>query len=197
MSNILIVYAHPKTPKSFNQDLLAELVKSLESDNHNIKVRDLYAQHFQNLLTTDDLIALHAGDTPMDIREEQDCIVWADTLVFIYPIWWAATPAIMKGYFDRIFAYGFAYRVGGGKTFGLLNDKNAVVINSTGTPYDVYEEQGFYSAMKLLVDKGIFEFCGFNRVEHLFYGGTPTAPKDVVRNYIDDAILKIRAFLGQ
>ena len=195
MSNILIVYAHPKTPQSFNQRVLLALVEALERENNNVKIRDLYAEHFQSNLTTDDLITLHAGDVPMDIQEEQNCIVWADTLVFIYPIWWASAPAVMKGYFDRVLAYGFAYVTEAGRTRGLLTDKRAVVKNSTGTPFDVYESQGFYSAMRLLVDKGVFEFCGFNEVRHLFYGGTPTAKPDVVQSYIDDAVANVLDFL--
>ena len=197
MSNILIIYAHPKTPKSFNQDLLQTLTSHLESQNHEIKIRDLYAQHFQSHLTTDDLIALHSNTTPMDIQEEQNYIIWANTIIFIYPIWWASAPAIMKGYFDRILAYGFAYKIENGQTKGLLTDKKAIIINSTGTPYDTYERLGFYRAMQFLTDTGIFEFCGFKKISHLFYGGTPTATQDTIQTYIINAIKITDKFIAE
>ena len=196
MSNILVVYAHPKTPKSFNQDLLAALTKGLENQNHNVKIRDLYAMHFNNQLTTDDLIALHSNSTPLDIQEEQNHLNWCDTAIFIYPIWWASAPAIMKGYFDRILAYGFAYKTEAGSTQGLLTTKKAIILNSTGTPDEIYNKNGFHNAIKLLSDKGIFEFCGFKDVTHLFFGATPTSSPEKIQTYIDTAIKETIKFIS-
>lgn len=44
-----------------------------------------------------------------DVKKEQDYVSWADTMVFIYPIWWGGMPAIARGYLDRVFSHGFAY----------------------------------------------------------------------------------------
>ncbi len=197
MANILLIYGHPKTPNSFNFELKEKLVQVLKSKGHNVLVRDLYEISFNPLLSSNDLEKIHNKEIPDDVKQEQEFIKHADIIIFIYPIWWAGQPAIIKGYIDRVFSYGFAYVYKGNKVIGLLSDKRAIIINSTGSNYQDYESQGFYNSMKLLVDKGIFEFCGFKKIKHLFYGGVPTAsPKDreiFQNNAIEETIIEVEA----
>ena len=103
----------------------------------------------------------------------------------------------MKGYFDRILAYGFAYKTENGKTKGLLIDKKAIIINSTGTPDNIYQNNGFHKAMELLIDKGIFEFCGFKKTKHIFFGATPTASQETIKNYITKANAEVEKFIKE
>lgn len=175
MANILLIYGHPKTPTSFNFELKEKLTTALKSKGHNVLVRDLYEISFNPLLSSKDLEMIHNHEIPDDIKKEQEFIKNADTIIFIYPIWWAGQPAIIKGYIDRVFSYGFAYIYKGNKVIGLLPDKKAIIINSSGTPNEVYEKFGYHKAIKLLTDEGIFGFCGFKKVKHLFFGGIPTA----------------------
>ena len=197
MANILLIYGHPKTPKSFNFDLKEKLVEALKQHGHNVLVRDLYEISFNPLLSSKDLELIHNGQISEDIRKEQEFIKNADTIIFIYPIWWAGQPAIIKGYIDRVFSYGFAYMYKGGKVMGLLPDKKAIIINSNGNPSALYEKEGFYNSMKSLVDKGIFAFCGFSKIKHLFYGDMSTKSDDDkckdINNAIDETIIEIEA----
>lgn len=75
-------------------------------------VRDLYAMHFAPSLSGRDLLTFAEAQTPSDIAEEQRHIAWADRVTFIYPLWWSAMPAMLKGYVDRVFAEGFAFSFG-------------------------------------------------------------------------------------
>lgn len=52
------------------------------------------------------------GTQSADIAGEQEKLLWADTVIFQFPLWWFSLPAIMKGWIDRVYAYGFAYGVG-------------------------------------------------------------------------------------
>lgn len=179
MANILLIYGHPKTPTSFNFELKEKLTTALKEKGHKVLVRDLYEISFNPLLSSKDLEMIHNHEIPDDIKKEQEFIKNADTIIFIYPIWWAGQPAIIKGYIDRVFSYGFAYVYKGNKVIGLLTDKSAIIINSSGTPNETYKKLGYHKAIKLLTDKGIFGFCGFKKVKHLFFGGIPTAtPKE-------------------
>ena len=47
-----------------------------------------------------------------DAKTEIEKLLWADTLILQFPLWWFSMPAILKGWVDRVFAYGFAYGVG-------------------------------------------------------------------------------------
>lgn len=195
MVNILLVYGHPKTPTSFNFSLKEKLVSVLKSKGYNVLVRDLYEVSFNPLLSSEDLAKLHNNEIPDDIKQEQEFIKNADVIIFIYPIWWAGSPAIIKGYIDRVFSYGFAYMYRGNKVVGLLTDKRAIVINSNGSPYELYENEGFYSAMRKVVDDGIFRFCGFNKIKHIFFGGIMNKTqeeKDMnIKQAIDETVIEI------
>ncbi|MNR24162.1 FMN-dependent NADH-azoreductase 2 [compost metagenome] len=108
------------------------------------------------------------GKVTDDVKTEQDFITWADQIIFIYPIWWTGMPAIMKGYIDRVFSYGFAYRYDQGIQKGLLTDKSTIIINSHGKSNAEYEAIGMDKALALTSDVGIFNYCGL-KIKHHFY----------------------------
>lgn len=103
----LVVYAHP-VAGSVNHQLLNSVLESLKG--HEVEVRDLNQLAFNPVLSSEDLAGQRRGEVATDVKTEQDFIREADVITFIYPIWWAGLPAILKGYVDRVFSYGFAYR---------------------------------------------------------------------------------------
>lgn len=171
----LIVYAHPN-PNSFNSAELETLQSALKQGGHEVRVRDLYAEKFNPVLGPADFQAMAAGSLPRDISVEQSHLQWADTAVFLYPVWWASMPAMLKGYVDRVFLKGFAYDYGrDGSIVPLLKGKKAAVFNTTGSPYEFYERSGMHKSIRQAVDEGIFAFCGMEVLRHEFFGGVPTA----------------------
>lgn len=160
----LIVYAHPNTD-SLNHAILETTVNSLKKNGHEVIVRDLYALDFYPVLKPEDTKVMKAVETPQDIQIEQEYLTEADVITFIYPIWWAGLPAILKGYVDRVFSYGFAY--GPSK---MLKGKKGFMISTFGTPKEMYDQTGMTVGLKVTSDTGIFEFVGIEPVEHLFFG---------------------------
>lgn len=71
-----------------------------------------------------------------DLVQAQADITWAEHLAFVYPIWWGGIPALMKGFFDRIFLPGFAFKYREGKAFPdkLLKGKTAHLLVTMDTP---------------------------------------------------------------
>jgi NAD(P)H dehydrogenase (quinone) len=165
----LIVYAHPN-PESLNHAILDTTVNTLKKNGHEVVVRDLYALDFQPVLKPEDTAAMKAGKTPDDIKTEQEFVAEADVITFIYPIWWTGLPAILKGYVDRVFAFGFAYSAGPEGVIKLLEGKKGFIINTHGTPNEVYDEIGMTVGLKVTSDIGIFDFTGIEPVEHLLFG---------------------------
>ncbi|MEI7025016.1 NAD(P)H-dependent oxidoreductase [Paenibacillus sp. y28] len=178
--NHLVVYAHPHAD-SFNHAILETTVNALKAKGHEVNVRDLYALNFQPVLKAEDTAAMRAGQTPADIQAEQDLISKADVITFIYPIWWTGMPAILKGYVDRVFSYGFAYASSDEGIVKLLTGKKGLMINTHGTPKEIYDQIGMTAGLKITTDTGIFEFTGIEPVEHLLFGSVP---------YVDDAARK-------
>ncbi|MCJ7933069.1 MAG: NAD(P)H-dependent oxidoreductase [Chryseobacterium sp.] len=164
----LIIYAHPNE-NSLNHSILDHVLKTLESGSHETRVRDLYQINFDPVLSLSDMQGQRTGKVSDDVKQEQDAISWADQITFIYPIWWTGLPAIMKGYIDRVFSYGFAYCYDQGVQKSLLKGKKAVIINTHGKSHDEYERIGMDKALSLTSDHGIFTYCGFEIIQHFFF----------------------------
>lgn len=153
--NILLVHAHPE-PQSLNGSLKDFSVKRLEKAGHVVQVSDLYAMHWKATLDADDSTdrradarfdpsldskrAFENGTQSQDIAREQDKLRWADALILQFPLWWFSMPAILKGWVERVYAYGFAYGVGEhsdarwGDRYGegMLVGKRAMLIVTAG-----------------------------------------------------------------
>ncbi|MEH7443608.1 NAD(P)H-dependent oxidoreductase [Bacillus sp. JJ1122] len=153
--NILIVFAHPE-PKSFNAAMKNTAVTTLMDQGHSVKVSDLYEMNFNPVVGRGDFLQMknpdyfhylleqaYASDTEgfaKDIADEQAKIKWADLIIFQFPLWWTDPPAILKGWFDRVLAYKFAYAGGHRFEKGLLKGKKAMLSITTGGSPDEYGE---------------------------------------------------------
>jgi len=185
--NVLIVYAHPE-PQSLNGSLKDFAVARLEAAGHAVQVSDLYAMNWKAPIDADDSLAPRNGERfdaslaskhafenglqSEDIAREQDKLCWADTVILQFPLWWYSMPAILKGWVERVYAYGFAYGVGEhsdarwGDRFGegSLAGKRAMVIVTTGGWESHYAARGINGPLDDLlfpIHHGILYYPGF------------------------------------
>lgn len=123
---VLWVFAHPE-PRSFNGSLKDDAVQALTRAGHEVRVRDLYTMKFKPIADGDDFPkrdsderleygiasaeAYAAGTQAADVVEEQRHLVWSDTVIMQFPLWWFSMPAILKGWIERVYALGFAYGI--------------------------------------------------------------------------------------
>ena len=128
---VLIVFTHPNS-NSFNHALLDNISTGLKQSGHEIKVKNLYQEKFDPVLNSEDLSQLHQGNIPDRIAKEQEQLLWAEGLVFIYPLWWFTPPAMLKGWFDVILSNGIAFEYNNGGAKGLLKHKKALVMITAG-----------------------------------------------------------------
>ena len=178
----LIIYAHPNQ-KSLNNQLKQALVEHLSDSGQEVIIRDLYQLNFSPVLSLEDMQGQRTGIVANDVQQEQEFIDWANHITFIYPIWWTGMPAIMKGFFDRVFSYGFAYRYDQGVQKGLLTGKKTTVINTHGKSKAEYEEIGMDKALSLTSDKGIFTYCGLEINEHFFFDKADRILPESIENW--------------
>lgn len=121
MHRVLWVSAHPD-PHSLTATLRTAALDHLRAQGHAVTESDLYALGWDPVLTDGDLggrterslserqkSATLGGSLSADIRREQDKVWAADTVVLQFPLWWYGMPAILKGWFDRVFTAGFAF----------------------------------------------------------------------------------------
>lgn len=181
--NHLVIFAHPN-PKSFGKGIVDTIQKTVEDNGSKIIIRDLYAIGFNPVLAPADFEAFQSGNTPQDIKTEQDHVSWADVITFVYPVWWLGLPAMLKGYVDRVLSYGFGYEYVNGAPAGLLKGKKGLLFCTTGTPSDIYAQNGMHNSMKQTSDIGIFNFCGIEVVNHSFFGAVPYVPDETRKDYL-------------
>ncbi|WP_416829370.1 NAD(P)H-dependent oxidoreductase [Ectobacillus polymachus] len=191
----LIVYAHPN-PNSFNNGIKESLIKASEKNGHEVVVRDLYELNFEPVLKGSDFELFQKGQVAEDIKKEQEYIKWADVITFVYPVWWTGFPAILKGYVDRVFSYGFAYAYVDGVPKGLLTGKKALLFSTTGTPSEIYGPNGMLNAMKKISDEGIFGFTDVEVLDHVFFCGIPAADEAALKNYLKEVENTVTKYLG-
>ncbi|MET0946196.1 MAG: NAD(P)H-dependent oxidoreductase [Flavobacterium sp.] len=178
----LIIYAHPN-PASLNHLFKQTVLESLERSEQEIVIRDLNEIHFNPVLSLEDIQGQRMGKVTEYVQIEQDFITWADRIIFIYPIWWTGMPAIMKGYVDRVFSYGFAYRYDQGIQKGLLTGKKAIIINSHGKSNAEYAESGLDKALALTSDTGIFNYCGLKIQQHFYFDKADRASVESISDW--------------
>lgn len=179
----LIIYAHPNQ-ESLNGQFKQCIEKTLKEQEHEVVVRDLYQLEFNPVLSIEDMMGQRNGTVDDRIEKEQEYISWADVVTFIHPIWWTGMPAIMKGYIDRVFSYGFAYRYDQGIQKGLLTGKQAIILNTHGKSNEEYTAIGMDKALLLTSDKGIYSYCGFQIKEHFFFDKADRATPEAIETWL-------------
>lgn len=184
--NHLIIFCHPN-PASFNGSI-ADAVEALSAAmGHDTSRRDLYAIGFNPVLGNVEMEA-PPHMRAQDVKQEQEFISAADLLTFVYPVWWTGMPALLKGYFDRVFSQDFAYALHGDMMTGLLTGKKALIFSTTGLPSSICTSKGLHEAMAQTVDTGIFELCGIEVLNHAFFGGMASSTEEERKSYLGEVV---------
>lgn len=183
----LIIFAHP-SKNSFSFKLKDALRASSIKKGWECTVRDLYDMKFDPVLWPDDLAELSKGNTNELIAKEQKFISEADVISVVYPLWWAGFPAILKGYIDKVLAYGFAYKAEANGIKGLLSGKKVYLFTSMGNTLEQYEQKGLLDAFKKIQGGEVFEFCGMTVKNHQFFPEIPSASQEAIEEHIHEAL---------
>ena len=214
--NVLVVHAHPE-PKSFNGALTRTAIVALREQGHTVEVSDLYAMKWKLAADADDYagprededylridrgetFAHEAATTACDIVTEQAKVRRADLVLFQYPMWWFGPPAILKGWFDRVFTRGFAYLPGRKYDTGLMAGKLAMVSVTTGTSADTYAPDGIDGAILDIlwpVHNGVLRYTGFDVLEPFITHMPGKISHDERRAVLDQYASEIRALASR
>jgi len=155
---ILVINGHP-SKESLSEALANAYTQSAMYSGANVRRINIRDLKFDNVL--------HEGykkeqSLEEDLKKAQNDIVWAEHVVFFYPIWWGTMPALMKGFIDRVFVPGFAFKFDKPSVFPqerFMKEKSVRVITTAGGPKWVYllTMNPPYIMFKLY----FLMFCGF------------------------------------
>jgi NAD(P)H dehydrogenase (quinone) len=130
---------------------------------------------------------------PKDIVEQQKKVAQAQGLAIIFPVWFVGFPAILKGWVERVFTYGFAYSLTREGWRGDINGRvplfkheKALLISTTLFNEESYQT-GLGEAMKRLIDDFGFRYPGIKKVEHVYFYSVSAVGDDARRRYLQEA----------
>ncbi len=156
MKKILIVTAHPSS-HGFTHQIANAFKEGALSKGHEVEVLDLYKTDLQMPFLTFEEKKEMANLSPA-VLAIQDKMRWSTDMVFVHPLWWMGTPAIMKNFFDNVLTPGFAYKYIDGKRHGLLKDKTGHVFITCDAP--MYLFRLMFVPFKMIWNFGLLYFCG-------------------------------------
>lgn len=155
--NVLIVFCHPE-PASFNGALKDVAVETLQRGGHLVEVVDLHADGFDPVEKVDHYVcrvdphwfsptaeqryASKKDALPQDIKQQIKLLEWADLVILQFPLWWHAQPAMLKGWFDRVFVNGGLFTGNMRYDRGYFRGKHAICSVTTGAPEAAFGGNG-------------------------------------------------------
>jgi NAD(P)H dehydrogenase (quinone) len=188
---VLLVYAHPEAT-SFNGSLRDVAVETLSAAGHDVVVSDLYALGFNPVAGPADMTArsneevfnlgmeqMHASQTQgfaPDIQAELDKLLAADLLILQFPMWWFSMPAMLKGWIDRVFAFGTAYDFGRTWDKGVFAGRRSMLSFTLSAPEAAFLPDGRNGDMERIlwpVHAGILALVGYSVLPPFISYGIP------------------------
>ncbi|WP_240621384.1 NAD(P)H-dependent oxidoreductase [Caulobacter zeae] len=170
--------AHPK-PTSFCAAIARTCVEHLRATDQEVVLRDLYAENFDPRLKAEELPTAFGVTPAADVIAERSMLSGAKSLVFVYPFWFNAPPAILKGYVDRVLGMGFGYASIGGRMESLMDGVSLTSFSTSGAPEHWVESTGALKALMTVFDQHVAKVCGLRVLDHVHFG-------DIVPNMTEE-----------
>jgi NAD(P)H dehydrogenase (quinone) len=166
--HVLAIFAHPRRD-SFTGAVLDATLAGLADAGHTSETADLYREGFEARFQFADYAQFSGEPLPQEVLAEQARIDRADALVFIFPVWWWSFPAMLKGWIDRVFSEGWAYRFEPGLSRGLLRDRPTLLLGICGSRESTFRKYGYAESMRVQIEVGILGYCGLRDVHTQLY----------------------------
>jgi len=177
---VFVVLAHPER-RSFNGAMADAAVETLTDLGHQVVVSDLYRLGFDPVSDRRNFISARnseffkqqieedhatdvAGFAPA-VAAEIAKMEAADLMIWQFPLWWFGVPGILKGWVDKVFAFGRVYGRGKFYETGLYRGKRALLSMTTGGAEKAYLSDGFNGDINGIlrpIQRGMLQFVGFD-----------------------------------
>jgi NAD(P)H dehydrogenase (quinone) len=182
---VLVVYAHPCHDSLIGAAHTA-LCEGLTQAGHEVRVTDLYALNFDPAMSASERREHRLPGVSEALASHALDLQWCDTLALVYPTWWSAQPAILKGWIDRVWTSGVAWELpeGANRLKPLLtNITRIIVVTSHGSPKWINAFQG--EAGKRISLRSIRVLCNWRcRTSWWAAYGVDSATHDKITAYL-------------
>lgn len=168
MTHIALFQGHPDRSQSHLCHALADAyMEGAAEGGHELRLFDLAALDFPLLRSQHEF---EEREAPPSLREAQEAILWADHLVFVFPLWLGTMPALVKAFLEQVFRPGFSFEYGNrGATRSKLSGRSARLVVTMGMPALLY--RWYFRAHGLRgMERNIFRFVGIKPVHETLFG---------------------------
>lgn len=181
-----VIVAHP-VPGSFNGAVARTYAETLRASGAQVLVRDLYGLGFDPCLQAIEIPGLDGYAPRPDVVAERALLQDVDVFAFVYPFWFNAPPAMLKGYVDRVFSMGFGYTPTFGGAQPALAGRRLISFSSSGAPDAWVRSTGALLALQGVFDHHLAGVCGLTVVDHVHLGGiVPGITPESVETMLDE-----------
>lgn len=174
-----VILAHPK-PTSFCAAIARTCVEHLRANGQDVVLRDLYALDFDPRLKAEEMPTQNGATPAPDVIAERQALSGVKSLILVYPFWFNAPPAILKGYVDRVLGMGFGYASISGRMEGLLDGVTLASFSTSGAPEHWVNSTGALRALMTVFDLHLCGVCGLRLLDHKHFG-------DIVSNMTEES----------
>lgn len=162
-----VILAHPDDD-SFNAAVARTYCETVRELGHEAVLRDLYRIGFNPVLKKQEQPRPDKFVMSNDVATELAAIEKAETFVLVYPIWFSAPPAILKGYVDRVFGTGFSYgAIRDRDRHRFMGGKQLLSITTSGNSLQWLDEQGAWLSLRTVFGEYLAKSFSMAASEHL------------------------------
>lgn len=155
--NLLVINGHPN-PTSLNATLAQTYIATAQALGATVRYLAIGELHFNPNLQYGYAKRM---ELEPDLLRALDDIYWSTHQVWIHPMWWVCMPAIMKGFFDRLFLPGLVFKHHTSThTEGLLQGKTARIIVTMGDLSPEIHQSVYHASGSIPLKEGILAYCG-------------------------------------
>ena len=167
--------------KSFSKEIVNKLIDILTQNKVQYEVIDLYKDNFNPVMTKEQ------GETDDElVKKYQKHLKESDEIILVFPLWFNNVPAILKGFFDKVFLKEFAFTEENNKPKGLLNNIKSGLVISTSESNSGYLTEELNNPIETVVVKGTLGVCGIENVEYINMNVENKDKYDLIEKYFGE-----------
>ena len=179
-----VIVAHPNH-RSLTRSAGDAYIEAARAIGHEALIRDLYVMGFDPRLRSEEIPQEEPPTPGADVLAERTLLAHVDVFAFVYPFWFNAPPAILKGYVDRVFSMGFGYAPAFGGTEPLLTGRQLISFSFSGAPDQWVAATGALTGLVSMFDSHVARMCGLEVADHVHTGGiTPNMTEEAVETVL-------------
>lgn len=163
--NTTIIVANPCN-NSFSKSIMENVIKSLNKKGKSYQIIDLYQDNFNPVMNSQDVILYSKGESSDElVKKYQSILKTTDQLVCVFPIWWNSCPAMLKGFFDKVFLKEFAFKEENKRPVGLLTNIKCGIVITTSESDTEYIVKVLDNPIESTFIKCILNIAGISNVK--------------------------------